>query len=119
MTQGQIWKDFFTKSILPAAIALFLFSVFKRVFVKNAETEYFYVWICCGIPFGMHRMSTWLTLRGSDLGGSIAVFALNFVIGGVIGGVILIWRLLRAAWYVPLTIYRLITVQKDSKSFEK
>ena len=42
------------------------------------------------------------------LGGSIALFALNFIIGGVIGGFVLVWRLLVAAWYVPLTIYRLI-----------
>ena len=28
--------------------------------------------------------------------------------GGSIGGFVLVWRLLVAAWYVPLTIYRLI-----------
>ena len=33
---------------------------------------------------------------------------LNFVIGGLIGGFVLVWLLLVAAWYVPLTIYRLI-----------
>ena len=36
------------------------------------------------------------------------LFVLNFVIGGLIGGFVLVWRLLVAAWYVPLTIYRLI-----------
>ena len=30
------------------------------------------------------------------------------IIGGVIGGFVLVWRLLVAAWYVPLTAYRLI-----------
>ena len=29
-------------------------------------------------------------------------------VGGIIGGFVLVWRLLVAAWYVPLTIYRLI-----------
>ena len=32
----------------------------------------------------------------------------SFIIGGLIGGFVLVWRLLVAAWYVPLTIYRLI-----------
>ena len=36
------------------------------------------------------------------------LFALNFIIGGVIGGFILVWRLIVAALYVPLTMYRLI-----------
>ena len=40
--------------------------------------------------------------------GGAALFVLNFIIGGLIGGFVLVWRLLVAAWYVPLTIYRLI-----------
>lgn len=43
-----------------------------------------------------------------SIGGGIALFALNFIIGGVIGGFVLAWRLIVAVWYVPLTIYRLI-----------
>ena len=45
---------------------------------------------------------------GGSLGGGIALFALNFIIGGVIGGFILAWRLIVAVWYVPLTVWRLI-----------
>ena len=43
------------------------------------------------------------------LGGGIALFLLNFVFAGLIGGCVLVWRLLVAAWYVPLTLYRLLT----------
>lgn len=50
---------------------------------------------------------TFYNLPGS-LGGGIALFALNFIIGGVIGGFVLVWRLIVAVWYVPLTVYRLI-----------
>lgn len=38
------------------------------------------------------------------LGGAAAMFALNFIIGGFV----LVWRLLVAMWYVSLTIYRTI-----------
>ena len=41
---------------------------------------------------------------GGSLGGAAAMFALNFIIGGFV----LVWRLLVAMWYVSLTIYRLI-----------
>lgn len=43
--------------------------------------------------------------HGYDLGATAGIIVFNFIIGGIIGGVILIWRLLVAAWYIPLTIY--------------
>ena len=56
-----------------------------------------------------HFVNTpWIVPGGGSLGGGIALFALNFIIGGVIGGFVLAWRLIVAVWYVPLTVYRLI-----------
>lgn len=46
MTRGEIWKDFLKHTVLTLVIALFLFLIFKSVFTKNGETEYFYVWLC-------------------------------------------------------------------------
>ena len=34
---------------------------------------------------------------------------IHIFLGGIIGGVILIWRLAVAVWYIPLTIYRFLT----------
>ena len=89
MTRGEIWKDFLKHTVLTLVIALFLFLIFKSVFTKNGETEYFYVWLCCGIPFGIRRMFVWLVPHGYDLGGTVGIIAVNFIIGGLIGGVIL------------------------------
>ena len=44
---------------------------------------------------------------GIGLSGTVGVVALNIVLGGLIGGVILIWKLAVAVWYLPLTVYRL------------
>ena len=104
MTRGEIWKDFLKHTVLTLVIALFLFLIFKSVFTKNGETEYFYVWLCCGIPFGIRRMFVWLVPHGYDLGGTVGIIAVNFIIGGLIGGVILTWRLVVAVWYIPLTV---------------
>ena len=76
--------------------------------IRNGELDLLWLWILCGLPFGIHRMCVWIVPGGSSLGGGAALFALNFIIGGLIGGFVLVWRLLVAAWYVPLTIYRLI-----------
>ncbi|MDR2043325.1 MAG: DUF6050 family protein [Clostridium sp.] len=114
MTRRKIWKEFFKKTVLPAAAALFLFLMFNPVFTKNGKTDYFYVWLCCGIPFGIRRMSVWLVPHGYDIAGTVGIVALNFILGGIIGGVVLVWRLVCAAWYIPLTVYRLLTAGKGS-----
>ena len=101
-------KAFFFKSVLPVIVALILYCIFKSACVKNGEVDYVWLWILCGLPFGLHRMCLWIVPGGGSLGGGIALFALNFIIGGVIGGFVLAWRLIVAVWYMPLTVYRLI-----------
>ena len=112
MSYREIWKDFFKKTVLPVVIALCLFLMFKNVFTENGQTNYLYIWLCCGIPFGIRRMFVWLVPHGYDIAGTVGIVALNFILGGLIGGVILIWRLAVAVWYLPLTIYRLCTANK-------
>ncbi len=60
MTRGEIWKDFFKKTVLTVLIAGVLFYWAALVFTKDGVTNYFYVWLCCGIPFGIRRMFVWL-----------------------------------------------------------
>ena len=108
MTRSEAIKAFFFKSVLPVTMALILYCIFKSACVKNGELDYVWLWILCGLPFGLHRMCLWIVPGGGSLGGGIALFALNFIIGGVIGGFVLTWRLIVAVWYVPLTVYWLI-----------
>ena len=75
MTRGEIWKDFFKRTVLPAVIALFLFFMFKNVFTEDGQTNYFYVWLCCGIPFGIRRMFVWLVPHGYDIAGTVVTSA--------------------------------------------
>ena len=109
MTRGAAIKDFFIKSILPVTVAMLLYFIFKSACMKDGTLDYVWLWILCGLPFGLHRMYLWIIPGSRSFGGGLAVFALNFIIGGVIGGFVLTWRLIVAVWYVPLTAYRLIT----------
>ena len=108
MTRGDALKDFCIKSILPVAVAMLLFCIFKSACTKDGITDHVWLWILCGLPFGLHRMCLWIIPGGRSFGGSIALFVFNLIIGGVIGGFVLAWRLIVAVWYVPLTAYRLI-----------
>ncbi len=98
MTRSEAIKAFFFKSVLPVIVALILYCIFKSACMKNGELDYVWLWILCGLPFGLHRMCLWIVPGGGSLGGGIALFALNFIIGGVIGGFILVWRLIVAVW---------------------
>ena len=108
MTRGNAIREFIRKSILPVTTALMLVCIFKSACMKGGTLDYVWLWIFCGLPFGIHRMRLWVMPDGSSFGGGIAIFALSFILGGVIGGFVLAWCLLVAAWYVPLTAYRLI-----------
>lgn len=108
MTRGEEVRAFLKNCLLPILAAVLLFFIFKSACTKNGSVDYFLLWLLCGLHFGVHRMFLWIIPGGRSFGGSIAVFALNLVIGAVIGEIVLVWRLLVAAWYVPLTVYRLI-----------
>lgn len=104
MTRGEAIKQFLVKSILPMASTLLLVCIFKSACMKSGTLNYGWLWILCGLPFGMHRMCLWIIPGDRFFGGGIVTFVFNFIIGGFV----LIWRLLVAVWYVPLTAYRLI-----------
>lgn len=108
MTRGEAIRQFLVKSILPVVSTLLLVCIFKSACTKDGTLDYVWLWILCGLPFGLHRMCLRIIPGDRSFGGDVATFAFNFIIGGVIGGVVLVWCLLVAALYVPLTVYRLI-----------
>ena len=107
MTKNEILKTFLRKTVLPIVAAVLLYWIFHSACMRNGELDYAWLWILCGLPFGLHRMCLWIVPGGRSLGSAIALFALNFIIGGVIGGFVLAWRLVVAVGYVPLTVLRL------------
>ena len=74
MTRSEAIKAFFFKSVLPVTVALILYCIFKSACVKNGEVDYVWLWILCGLPFGLHRMCLWIVPGGGSLGGGIALF---------------------------------------------
>ena len=108
MTKKDIAITFLKKSVLPVVIALFLYSIFSRIFVDTGTRDLFLIWLACGVPFGIGKMFTLIPI-GFGISGTVGVVALNVILGGLIGGVILIWKLAVAVLYLPLTLYRLVT----------
>ena len=76
-------KTFLKEVLLPLLIALCLAAFFKPVYMADGVCDYFLMWLCVGFPFGIRRMCL-----------SVGIFALNIIIGGLIGGLALIVGLL-------------------------
>lgn len=107
MTKGQIIKEFIIKSVIPILFALLLYNMFIAICrSQDGTVNYLNLWILCGIPFGIGML--FLIPINGDFQFTFGIIALNFIIGGLIGGFILVWRLIVAVWYVPLTIIRFI-----------
>ena len=105
MTRKEAVFQFFRKSIVPVVSAALLVCIFKSACVKDGAVNYLWFWTLCGLPFGLHRMWLWFVPGGGSMGGGVALFLLNFIIGEFT----MVWQLIAAVRYVSLTAYRLIT----------
>lgn len=79
-------KVFLKEVLLPIALAFCLASFLKPIYMPDGVCDYFLMWICVGLPFGIRRMCLWLVPSGYGISGSVGIFALNLIIGGLIGG---------------------------------
>ena len=68
-------KVFLKEVLLPIALAFCLASFLKPIYMPDGVCDYFLMWIC-----------VWLVPSGYGISGSVGIFALNLIIGGLIGG---------------------------------
>ena len=88
-------KRFAVSVLLPIVIAAAFALLFKAVYMSPEGINYLLMWICIGIPFGIHRMCLWLVPTKFDLAGTIGVMAVNIILGGIIGGFALVFQILK------------------------
>ena len=81
--------------LLPIVIAAVFALLFKTVYTSPEGINYLLMWICIGIPFGIHRMCIWLVPTKFDLAGTIGVMAVNIIVGGIIGGFAFVFQVLK------------------------
>lgn len=107
MTRAEILIDFLEKSVFPVLLAVILYNLFFQLAVQYGTVNYMYLFMLCGIPFGIRFMFL-LPMFFGNLGTGLAMGCFNIAVGALIGGFVLIWKLLVAVWYVPVTVVRLI-----------
>lgn len=93
-------SEFVKYVVIPVVSALFLAALFRPLCMENGECDYLSLWWFMGIPFGIHRMFFWIVPKGYDIGGTVGILFINVLVGGVIGGIVLVWRMVVAAVYL-------------------
>lgn len=88
-------RRFTVSVLLPIVIAAVFALLFKTVYTSPEGINYLLMWICIGIPFGIHRMCIWLVPTKFDLAGTIGVMAVNIIVGGIIGGFAFVFQVLK------------------------
>lgn len=110
----SIWKDLFFKTVAPAAIASFLFFMaYLPLSASNSGMDlYLKMLFFAGVPFGLKRMCTFIVPFGHDLAATVGIFALNFIVGGIIGAFVLAWKLIYAVFNLIRSVVMLARISR-------
>ena len=98
-------KNLMTKILLPALGILLWLAICYPISKRPEGFNYFLFWILAGFPFGIRFMCLKLAPKAYGLTGAVGVFALNAVIGGLIGGAMLMTSIIK----IFVNIVKLIT----------
>ena len=71
-------KKMIKKVIAPVLVITVLFTVLRPFCIQDGKCNYFLLLLLMGIPFGIGKMCVWMVPRGFDLGGTLAVWTMNF-----------------------------------------
>ena len=85
-------KVFLRSVAWPLLVAAVFALLFRSVYEQNGVVDLPLAWILIGIPFGIRQVGLWLLPKHRDLSGTLGVFALSILLGGVIGGFVLVYR---------------------------
>ena len=77
-------KKMIKKVIAPVLVITVLFTVLRPFCIQDGKCNYFLLLLLMGIPFGIGKMCVWMVPRGFDLGGTLAVWTMNLLIGSIV-----------------------------------
>ena len=86
-------KKVLFKIILPVCVLVLLMLTCYPVCNKADGFDFFLYWVLVGCPYGIRKMCMILIPKNFGIAGSIGILALNCIVGGLIGGVVVILRM--------------------------
>jgi len=89
-------REFGMKVLIPVITVWLLVVLFLPICRANGETDLFLLWVLVGFTFGVGKMILWLIPKNYGIAGTVGVFAMGCLISGLVGGVVVVWKLLIA-----------------------
>lgn len=83
------------KIVIPLSVMVLWMGICYPVCNKAEGVDYFLYWIMVGCPYGIRKMCMFLIPRNFGIAGSMGVLALNCIVGGLTGGIVLIARVVK------------------------
>lgn len=90
-------KRILFKIIVPATLITVWMLIYYPICNKTEGFDWFLYWNIVGWPLGVRRMCFWLIPKNFGISGSIGILALNCILGGLIGGIVLIVKIISIA----------------------
>ena len=78
------------KIIIPLCVLVLWMITCYPVCNKADGFDYFLYWILVGCPYGIRTMCLFLVPKNFGIAGSMGILALNCIVGGLIGGIIVV-----------------------------
>lgn len=83
------------KIVIPLSVMVLWMITCYPVCNKAEGFDYFLYWIMVGCSYGIRKMCMFLIPRNFGIAGSMGILALNCIVGGLIGGIVLIIRVIK------------------------
>ena len=94
MEVGSMLK-LMNRIVVPAVLIALWVTICIPICRRPEGIDWFFFWILAGFPFGIRKMFLWIVPRGFGISGTVGVFAINVVIGGLIGGAVLVAKIIQ------------------------
>lgn len=73
--------------------------------MEQGKCDYRLLVLLMGIPFGIGKMLVWIIPGRTNLGGMLGFLVFQILIGGIIGSMVMLWKLAGSAVYLIWGMY--------------
>jgi len=76
--------------------------------MAGGKCDYCILALLIGIPFGIQKMTLWFVPFGYGIAGTVAMFAFDILIGGLIGFFVFAYRIISGILLLTTAVIRLL-----------
>ena len=101
-------KQALIKLVAPVAIAAVTAFLCQPLYTAGGKCDYCILALLIGIPFGIQKMTLWFVPFGYGIAGTVAMFAFDILIGGLIGIFVFAYRIISGILLLTTAVTRLL-----------